>query len=284
MFPVWLRRSLTVHGQWDQAKSLVDELRLHTVCQEAKCPNLGECWSHGNVSFMILGDHCTRRCSFCAVHTGRPGAVDQEEPERLAEAVMRLRLRYVVVTSVARDDLQDEGAGHFAQCIRAIKGRLPEVQVEVLTPDFHARQELIQGVAQAGPEVYNHNIETVPRLSREIRPQASYERSLQVLRLAKGLGRTGMKTKSGFMVGLGERAKEVRQAMTDLREAGCDILTIGQYLQPTLDHRRVSEFVPPEQFALYRRWGQELGFSFVGSAPYVRSSYNAFEALQQNGG
>lgn len=278
-FPVWLRRSLSVHGQWEQAKALVSELKLHTVCEEAKCPNLGECWSHGNVSFMILGDRCTRRCSFCAVETARPGAVDADEPERLAEAVARLQLQYVVITSVARDDLKDEGAGMFAASIQAIKRRLPTVQTEVLTPDFHARPELIEKVVQAGPDVYNHNIETIERLNRAVRPQADYRRSLEVLALAKNLsGSTLMRTKSGLMVGLGEEPHEVRQAMIDLRSVGCDILTIGQYLRPTLEHRAVSAFVPPEQFEQYRVWGEELGFSFVASAPYVRSSYNAGES------
>ena len=259
------------------------ELELHTVCEEARCPNLGECWSHGNVSFMILGDRCTRRCDFCAVETARPGAVDGREPERLAEAVFRLGLQYAVVTSVARDDLADEGAGHFALCIRAIRARVPGVQIEVLTPDFHARPGLIRQVVEAAPEVFNHNLETVERLQREVRPQAAYERSLRTLRLARETGGPAMKTKSGLMVGLGERPEEVRQAMADLREAGCGILTIGQYLQPTLRHRTVAEFVPPERFAEYRRWGEEMGFGFVGSAPYVRSSYNAFEALQKKG-
>ncbi|MBI3312288.1 MAG: lipoyl synthase [Candidatus Omnitrophica bacterium] len=280
-FPVWLRRPLAVHGQWDQAKSVVRELGLHTVCQEARCPNLGECWSHGNVSFMILGDRCTRRCSFCAVETARPGAVDEEEPGRLAEAVAQLGLQYVVVTSVARDDLKDEGAGLFAESVRAIQRRCPETQVEVLVPDFHARPEWIERVTESGPAVYSHNVETIERLSRAVRPQADYRRSLEVLRLAKRLGPAGMKTKSGLMVGLGEKPKEVRVALSDLRQAGCGIVTIGQYLQPTLEHRPVGEFVSLERFELYHAWGMEMGFSFVASAPYVRSSYNAFEALRK---
>ena len=259
------------------------ELELHTVCEEARCPNLGECWSHGNVSFMILGDRCTRRCGFCAVETARPGAVDAQEPERLAEAVLRLGLQYAVITSVARDDLPDEGAGHFSACIRAIRARVPGVQIEVLTPDFHARPELIRTVVEAGPEVFNHNLETVERLQGQVRPQAAYARSLRVLRLARDRGHPAVKTKSGLMVGLGERPEEVRQAMADLREAGCSILTIGQYLRPTPSHREVAQFVPPEWFAEYQRWGEEMGFSFVGSAPYVRSSYNAFEALRKKG-
>ena len=280
MFPRWLRRPLSVHGQWDQAKALVGELKLHTVCEEARCPNLGECWSHGNVSFMILGDRCTRRCSFCAVDTGKPAAVDWDEPQRLAEAIARLGLKYAVVTSVARDDLPDEGSAFFAACIRAIQKRSPETQIEVLTPDFHARPELIRTVVDAAPDVFNHNLETVVRLSRSVRPQADYARSLNVLRLAKQLGRPGLKTKSGIMVGMGETAEEVRQSLVDLRGAGCDIVTIGQYLRPTLEHAAVVNYITPEQFKIYREWAQKLGFSFVASAPYVRSSYNAYEALQ----
>lgn len=280
-FPAWLHRSVSVHGQWEQAKAVVRELELHTVCQEARCPNLGECWSHGNVSFMILGDRCTRRCGFCAVETARPGAVDEEEPGRLAEAVARLGLKYAVITSVARDDLPDEGAGQFAQVVRAVQKRCPDVQVEVLTPDFHARPELIRQVTDSRPAVYNHNLETVERLQRSVRPQAGYARSLEVLRLAQASGPAGLKTKSGLMVGLGERSEELRQAMTDLREAGCEILTIGQYLRPTPAHAPVREFVSPERFQEYRVWGLEMGFSFVASAPYVRSSYNAFEAMRE---
>lgn len=277
--PVWLRRPLSVHGQWHHARELVQELGLHTVCQEALCPNLGECWSHGNVSFMILGDRCTRRCSFCAVTTGHPESVDWDEPRRLAEAVKRLALQYVVVTSVARDDLADEGSGLFAACIAAIKSAGSGVRVEVLTPDFHAKRHLIRTVLEAGPDVYNHNVETVPRLSRNVRPQADYERSLQVLRIAKECAPHPVKTKSGIMVGLGETPQEVRQVLADLREVGCDLLTIGQYLQPTLRHQKVLEFVAPEQFEMYRQWGEDLGFEFVASGPYVRSSYNAFEAF-----
>lgn len=280
MKPVWLRRPLAIHGQWAQAKALVGELRLHTVCQEARCPNLGECWSHGNVSFMILGDRCTRRCHFCSVTTARPGEVDTEEPRRLAEAVVRLGLAHVVITSVARDDLPDEGAGMFAECIRAVRERAPGAAVEVLTPDFHARRQLIGTVVGARPEVFNHNVETVERLSPAIRPQAGYRRSLEVLRLARELGGPGVKVKSGLMVGLGEQPEEVRQMLRDLRDAGCEIVTLGQYLRPTLEQREVAEFVPPERFSLYRSWAEEMGFSFVAAAPYVRSSYNAFEVTK----
>ncbi len=276
-FPAWLRRSVTLQGQWSQAKALVEELGLHTVCQEARCPNLGECWSHGNGSFMILGDRCTRRCTFCAVTTAKPFGIDSEEPQRLAEAIVRLKLKYAVITSVARDDLDDEGAGAFAACVRAIKARAPSTQVEVLTPDFHSRRDLIEIVVAAGPQVYNHNIETVSRLSREVRPQANYHRSLEVLKIAKELGGMQLKTKSGLMVGLGEQPQEVHQTLIDLRRVGCDLLTIGQYLQPTPHHRQVTAFIPPEQFLAYRTLAKRLGFSTVASGPYVRSSYNAYE-------
>ncbi len=269
-----------MEGQWDQARRLVSGLSLHTVCQEARCPNLGECWSHGNVSFMILGDRCTRRCGFCAVQTAKPLPTDSNEPFRLAQAVLDLGLRYVVVTSVARDDLKDEGAGHFAECVAEIHRKAPPVQVEVLTPDFHARVELVEQVVRSRPAVYNHNVETVERLNREVRPQADYRRSLEVLHLAKGLAGASVKVKSGLMVGLGERPEEVFQTLRDLREVGTDIVTIGQYLKPTPAHRDVSEFVAPRQFDRYRAWGRELGFSFVYAAPLVRSSYNAYEALQ----
>ena len=213
--------------------------------------------------------------------TARPGEADPEEPRRLAEAVVRLGLAYAVITSVARDDLPDEGAGMFAECIQAVQERAPAVQVEVLTPDFHARRELIGRVVEAGPQVFNHNVETVERLSRGIRPQADYRRSLEVLRLAREMGGPRLKIKSGLMVGLGERPEEVRETLLDLRDAGCRLLTVGQYLRPTLEQREVAEFVPPERFELYGTWGREMGFSFVASAPYVRSSYNAFEAMRE---
>jgi lipoic acid synthetase len=228
---------------------------------------------------MILGDTCTRRCGFCAVSTGRPAAVDAQEPERLAEAIERLGLQYAVVTSVARDDMKDEGSGHFAECVRAIKRRTPAVKVEVLTPDFHAKRQLIEPVVDAGPDVYNHNIETVRRLNKGIRPQADYDRSLEVLRIVKEISRGTVSAKSGIMVGLGEQPEEVRQTLEDLRSAGCDILTIGQYLQPTPEHNKVVEFVPLARFDEYRGWAEELGFTFVASGPYVRSSYNAYEAF-----
>lgn len=269
-----------MHGQWEPAKQLVRELRLNTVCLEAKCPNLGECWSHGNVSFMILGSACTRSCGFCSVRTARPGGVDPGEPQRLAEAIARLKLQYAVVTSVARDDLPDEGAGHFAACIGAIRARSPQTQIEVLIPDFHVRPDCLERVVGAGPEVVSHNLETVERLTRLIRPQAGYRRSLEVLAALRRLGGEQLRVKSGLMVGLGERPEEVRKTMADLKGAGCDILTVGQYLRPTPEHLPVAEFLSPEAFERYRAWGQAMGFSFVASGSYVRSSYNAFEALQ----
>ena len=281
-FPPWLRRPLGVTGRWQATTDTVRALALTTICESARCPNLGECWSHGNVSFMILGERCTRRCAFCAVTTGRPTPVDPEEPQRLAEAIVRLQVRYVVITAPARDDLPDEGAGQFAAAIRAVRGRAPAVGVEVLTPDFHARPELIAQVLEAGPDVYSHNVETVRRLSPAIRPQARHERSLAVLELARRLGQGRVIPKSGFMVGFGEHPDEVRHLMRELRQVGCEVLTIGQYLQPTLRQRAVAAFVPPETFAEYRRWGLALGFRHVASGPYVRSSYNAFEAMTRH--
>ena len=280
-FPIWLRRDLHLQGEWNHARQVVQDLQLHTVCQEARCPNLGECWSHGNVSFMILGDSCTRRCHFCSVTTARPGQVDWEEPERLASAIAQLGLKYVVITSVARDDLQDEGSLLFAASVQAIRRKNPSVQVEVLTPDFHAREELIQNVVESGPDVYSHNIETVPRMSQSVRPQAEYQRSLRVLSIVKKLAKDQIKTKSGLMVGMGETAEEVYQSLVALREVKCDIVTIGQYLRPSFEQREVAEFISPEQFERYRCWGEELGFHFVASGPYVRSSYNAYEALER---
>lgn len=279
-FPPWLHRPLSVTGQWQTTRAALASLRLKTICESARCPNLGECWSHGNVSFMILGETCTRRCGFCAVTTGRPREVDIKEPARLAEAIVRLGLRHVVVTAPARDDLPDEGAGHFAETVRAIKARTPAVGVEVLTPDFHAREPWIARVLEAGPDVYSHNLETVRRLSPAIRPQARYERSLEVLAQARRLGGGRAKLKSGFMVGFGERPEEVRALMGDLRDVGCELLTIGQYLRPTIGHRAVVEFVPRERFAEYRAWGLAMGFDHVASGPYVRSSYHADEALR----
>ncbi|HPM23185.1 MAG TPA: lipoyl synthase [Phycisphaerae bacterium] len=274
--PPWLKRPLPAGEAMIETRKLVNGLKLNTVCVEARCPNLTECWSRHTATFMILGDKCTRRCRFCAVHTARPDPVDEGEPERLAEAAEHLRLRHVVITSVARDDLKDEGAGQFARCIRALRARLPEVSVEVLVPDFHARRQCVQIVADAAPEVFNHNVETVPSLHKRVRPQAKYPRSLETLRLAKEL-RPDMKTKSGVMVGLGESRDELLQVLRDLRAANCDLLTIGQYLKPSSGdgHAPVARYYHPEEFEELAARAEELGFTAVASGPFVRSSYFA---------
>lgn len=276
--PAWLRRSLP-RPSTHQTHAILSKQRLVTVCEEAKCPNLAECYSYRTATFMILGDVCTRRCGFCAVSTGSPQAVAQDEPARVAEAAWHLGLGYVVVTSVARDDLPDEGAGHFARVIRALKDTIPGVQVEVLTPDFHARPELIQIVLAAGPDVFNHNLETVRRLQRTVRPQAAYERSLQTLSMAKKLA-PAVATKSGLMLGLGESYDEVLEAAADLLAAGCEILTLGQYLQPSPDHLEVQEYIKPEIFSQLEKDCGAMGFRQVFAGPYVRSSYHAAEAFR----
>ena len=287
-FPTWVRRSLggdgAGAGRWGATQAIVRDFHLETICESALCPNRRECWSHGNVSLMILGSVCTRRCAFCAVTTGRPPPVDPQEPWRVARAIARLPLRYVVITAPARDDLPDQGAGQFATTVRAIKACAPLVGIEVLTPDFHARPERITQVVEAGPDVYSHNLETVRRLTPSVRPQAQYDRSLAVLARAHRVGAGRVTTKSGIMVGLGERPDEVRTVMQDLRRVGCELLTVGQYLQPTPRQRRVVEFVPLARYAEYREWGLALGFRQVASGPYVRSSYNAHEALTVVGG
>lgn len=259
-----------------ETQEILERYHLNTVCESALCPNRGECYSNRTATFMILGNQCTRRCGFCAVTTGRPQEIHEDEPERVASAAKELGLHYVVVTSVARDDLEDEGAGHFAKTILALKEGLPEAEIEVLTPDFHARKELIGEVVDAGPAVYNHNLESVRSLQRKIRPQASYERSLAVLETVKALN-PDLLTKSGLMLGLGETEAEIYQAALDLRSAGCDILTIGQYLSPGRGYLEVEDYVRPERF---EDWGRELkglGFREVYAGPYVRSSYHAAE-------
>jgi len=255
-------------------RRLLNGLRLHTVCVEARCPNLTECWSRGTATFMILGDVCTRRCHFCAVTTGKPLPPDEDEPQRLAEAAAHLKLRHVVITSVTRDDLPDEGAGQFARCIRACRLKLSGATIEVLVPDFHARAELIGTVCDARPEVYNHNLETVARLQPAVRPQASYQRSLDVLRAVKGID-PQITTKSGVMVGLGETKDELVQAMRDLRAVDCDLLTIGQYLRPGNEQMPVQKYYRPEEFDELANIAKELGFAGVASGPFVRSSYHA---------
>lgn len=274
--PEWLRKPQR-HAEADhQMKRLLRSYGLHTVCEEARCPNRDECFSRGTATFMILGDICTRSCGFCAVKTGRgiPIELLDEEPKRVAEAAAQLRLRYVVITSVNRDELKDGGASHFAKTIRAIREKLPEAKIEVLTPDFKGDLQALRTVLDAGPDTFNHNVETVPRLYPRVRPQAEYKRSLELLRQAR-LYAPGILIKSGFMVGLGESQSEVFRLLEDLREHLVDVVTIGQYLQPTRAHLPVAEYVDPETFKRYREYGERLGFRAVFSGPLVRSSYMA---------
>ena len=271
--PPWLRAK---SGHWERVhdmRVLLAGSRLHTVCEEARCPNQGECWTRGTATFMLLGDTCTRSCGFCAVTTGRPDPPDPEEPRHVAEVSQRLGLKFVVVTSVARDDLRDGGAAHFAATVRAIHEVNPGAGIEVLVPDFKANRESIRIVVESQPTVFNHNLETVERLSRAVRVQARYPRSLEVLRAAKELGQPI--TKTGIMLGLGETQEEVVALMRDARGVGCDILTIGQYLQPTKQHLPIMEFVSPERFTALEEEGYALGFKAVYSGPLVRSSYHA---------
>lgn len=278
--PPWLRVKVGKQHQGSITRDVVAACGVHTVCQEARCPNVGECFGCQTATFMILGDRCTRDCRFCAVKHGRPGPVDPEEPGRVARAAAELGLEFVVVTSVTRDDLPDGGARQFAATIRALRERLPGVGVEVLVPDFLGREEPLAAVMSAGPTVLNHNVETVRRTQPLLRPRADYERSLGVLRRARELA-PGVPTKSGLMVGVGERDDEVYQTLKDLRTLGCEIVTIGQYLRPTRRHLPVDRYVPPTQFAEYRRWAQELGFTYVAADPFVRSSYRAAEAARE---
>ncbi|HUN82479.1 MAG TPA: lipoyl synthase [Phycisphaerae bacterium] len=269
-----------------QTRAIVERSGVATVCEEARCPNLSECWSHRHATFMILGDRCTRRCHFCAVTTARPDPVKTDEPQRLATAVAELALRHVVITAVARDDLPDEGAGHFAECVRSIRRTSPDCVIEVLPADFHARDDLLAMLCDAQPDIYNHNQETVERLSPSIRPQARYRRSLDVLRKVKEQ-LSDIYTKSGLMVGLGETRQELSQTMRDLRDVDVDILTVGQYLRPTEDHAPVARYVPPEEFDEIGEEARAMGFLSVASGPFVRSSYNAgdvYEAIHQRRG
>ena len=261
-------------------RGLVADLELATVCERAVCPNLRECWSQRQLTFMILGDRCTRSCRFCAVEHGKPRGVETDEPERVAEAVKRLGLLHVVITSVARDDLHDEGAGHFVQVIDAVRARNPGITVEVLVPDFHGRAELISHVMASHPEVFAHNVETVERLSPVLRPQADYRRSLAVLRLARSLATQGEVVKSSLMLGCGEGIDEVHKTFGDLLAAGCTHLTLGQYLRPTPQHLPVIEQLSPERFAMYDRLARAAGFHWVQSGPFVRSSYHAIDAIE----
>jgi len=275
--PEWLRIRLPTSDTFARTRGLLNELKLHTVCESAKCPNHWECWSKGTATFMIAGDRCTRACGFCAVTTAKPFALEADEPARVAEAARRMRLRHVVITAVARDDLPDGGAEHFRRTIEAVRALSPGIVIEALTPDFNDRDESIDAVLFAGPHIFNHNLETVRRLTPSVRHRATYDRSLRVLGKVKARGGESIYTKSGLMLGLGEREEELFAALEDLREAGCDLLTLGQYLQPTLRHLPVVEFVPPAKFAAYKEVAEKMGFAHVASGPMVRSSYHADE-------
>jgi len=275
--PEWLRLKLPTSNTFAQTAQLLDGLRLHTVCESAKCPNHWECWSQGTATFMIAGDRCTRACGFCAVSTAKPLALEIDEPHRVAEATRRMGLKHVVITAVARDDLADGGAEHFRQTIEAVRAVNPGIVIEVLVPDFLDREASIDAVLAARPQIYNHNLETVERLTPSVRHRATYARSLAVLRRVKDKRGDEVYTKSGMMLGLGETESEVITAMEDLRASRCDILTLGQYLQPTLRHLPVVEFIPPAKFDELGERARGMGFLHVASGPMVRSSYHAEE-------
>ncbi|HLX96298.1 MAG TPA: lipoyl synthase [Verrucomicrobiae bacterium] len=281
--PEWLRITLPTSDRFARTRSLLDELKLHTVCESAKCPNHWECWSKGTATFMIAGDRCTRACGFCAVSTAKPLALETDEPLRVAEATRRMQLRHIVITAVARDDLVDGGADHFRRTIEMVRELNPGIVIEVLVPDFNDHDGSIETVLAANPHIFNHNLETVRRLTPDVRHRATYDRSLSVLRKVKAWRGDTIYTKSGLMLGLGETEEELVTAMSDLRAAGCDILTLGQYLQPTLKHLPVVEFVTPEQFAEFKIRAGEMGFVHVASGPMVRSSYHADEFTLPSG-
>ena len=270
--PKWLRVKLPIGENYKKVRSLVDEHKLHTICESGSCPNMGECWGEGTATFMILGNICTRSCGFCAVQTGRPEPADEFEPGRVANSVKLMGVKHAVITSVDRDDLKDGGAEIWAQTVRAIRHQSPGTTLETLIPDFAGKWENLQLIIDVAPEIVSHNLETVRRLTKQVRIQAKYDRSLEVLfRLKKG----GMRTKSGVMLGLGETDEEILETMTDLRSVGVDILTLGQYLQPTPRHLPIQEFITPERFDKYGQLGREMGFRYVESGPLVRSSYHA---------
>jgi lipoic acid synthetase len=270
--PDWLRVKLPTGESYRKVRSLVDEYKLHTICQSGNCPNMGECWGEGTATFMILGNVCTRSCSFCAVKTGRPTEYDEDEPLRVAQAVFLMKVKHAVITSVNRDELKDRGAAIWHQTVRNIKSLCPDTTIETLIPDVKSSWDALETMISAGQEVVSHNMETVERLYRLVRPQAKYDRSLEQIKRTKEYGK---RTKSGIMLGLGETKEEVIQAMDDLLAHGCDVLTLGQYLQPTKMHLAVAEFVHPTLFAEYKEIGLSKGFDFVESGPLVRSSYHA---------
>ncbi len=274
--PKWLKVKLPIGENYKKVRSLVDEHKLHTICESGSCPNMGECWGEGTATFMILGNICTRSCGFCAVQTGRPEEVDEFEPGKVAHSVKTMGVKHAVITSVDRDDLKDGGSLIWAQTVRAIRAQSPETTLETLIPDFAGKWENLQNIIDVAPEVVSHNLETVRRLTKQVRIQAKYDRSLEVLfRLKKG----GMRTKSGVMLGLGETEDEVIETMQDLRSVNVDVLTLGQYLQPTAKHLPIDEFITPEKFAEYKEIGLKMGFGYVESGPLVRSSYHAEKHL-----
>ena len=270
--PDWLRVKLPIGEEYRKVRQLVDDYNLHTICQSGNCPNMGECWGAGTATFMILGNVCTRSCSFCAVKTGRPNEYDEDEPRRVAEAIFLMKVKHAVITSVNRDELKDRGAEIWYQTVAKVKELSPSTTIETLIPDVKSNWDALIRMIEAGQEVVSHNMETVPRLYRLVRPQAKYERSLEQIQRTKDFGK---RTKSGIMVGLGETQDEMLQAMDDLRAHGCDVLTIGQYLQPTPMHLAVAEYIHPDVFAMYKEEGMKRGFAFVESGPLVRSSYHA---------
>jgi lipoic acid synthetase len=272
--PPWIKVRLPSNPVFFSTKALISDLRLHTVCESAQCPNRWECWSQGTATVMIAGERCTRACGFCAVSTAKPFPLEEDEPERVAEAVRRMNLKHVVITAVARDDLKDGGANHFARTINAVRDMDPSIIIEVLVPDFHAQDWCIDIVLEAAPDIFNHNMETVERLTPLVRSRAKYHRSLEVLRKAKERS-AKIVTKSGVMLGLGEEEPELFQTMDDLRDIGCQVLTLGQYLRPTPNHLPVVKFVTPEQFDAYGEIARAKGFDHVASGPLVRSSYHA---------
>ena len=281
--PAWIRARIPNYDRLTQVKDVLRAATLHTVCEEASCPNLGECFSNGTATFLIMGDCCTRRCPFCDIGHGRPQPLDASEPLHLAETVAVLGLRYVVITSVTRDDLRDGGAAHFAACMRAVRAHTPGVTLETLVPDFRNRMDVaLEILAAEPPDVFNHNLETVPRLYAAVRPGADYSHSLALLRACKNRI-AAIPTKSGLMLGLGETHAEIEQTLRDLRDHGCDRLTLGQYLQPSRQHLPVVRFVPPEEFEALRGYAVSLGFTQVASAPMVRSSYRAAEQSNPEG-
>jgi lipoic acid synthetase len=277
--PEWLRVRVPTGENYEELKHLMRSKALHTVCEEARCPNMGECWAHRTATFMILGSVCTRSCGFCAVATGRPMALDWEEPRRVAEAAVQMGLKHVVVTSVNRDELKDGGATLFAATIRWIRRLAPDCTIEVLTPDFKGSRQALEVVLDAKPNVFNHNVETVPRLYKRVRPQAIYQRSLDVLSAAKQM-RPEAPIKTGFMLGLGETHEEVLGLLRDLHDRQIDIVTIGQYLRPTPEHLPIERYYSPDEFSEYARLGKEMGIRHVQSGPLVRSSYHAWDQLR----